>query len=94
MIAYGIWATSLWWVALGIFFLTVVPVVALLAIRIVTELRAIRGYAADIVEHGSGIAAGLEPVPELETTRKLGREIRAGVERYGATLAALVEEES
>ncbi len=90
MIAIGTLGTALWWLALALFFVVVVPVVVLVANRIVRALREIRDYAADILEHGIGLAGNLDPVPELGTTRDLVKQVGAGIERYGAALHRLL----
>lgn len=86
----GTWGAALWWLGLVVFFVLVVPVVIFLAARIVADLRKIRAYAADILEHGVGLAANLDPVPELATTRDLVRQVAAGIGRYAAAIRRLL----
>lgn len=90
MIAIGVRAVSLWWLALAGFFLVVVPVVVLVANRVVAALREIRAYAEDILEHGVGLAGNLDPVPDLATTSELVKRVGAGIGRYGAALDRLL----
>ena len=82
----------LWWLALLAFYLVVVPVVVLIANRLVIALRQIRDYTADILEHGVGVAGNLDPVPELLTTRELVGRIAEDMGRYAAALDRLIEE--
>jgi hypothetical protein len=81
----------LWWLALVGFYLVVVPVVVLIANRVVIALREIRNYAADILEHGIGLAGNLDPVPELGTTREVVGRVTEGMGRYAAALDRLIE---
>lgn len=84
------WVAVLWWVVLAAIFLVYVPAVVLIANRIVQALRVIRDYAADILEHGVGVARNLDPVPELGTTRDLVKRVGSGMERYAAALDRIV----
>lgn len=61
----------LWWIANFVALLVVIPLVILLANRVIRPALEIRRYADDILEHGVLLAANLEPVPALEQTRKL-----------------------
>ncbi len=85
------WAAILWWVAIIGFFLVVVPVVLAVATRVIRTLREIKRYAEDILEHGIGLAGNLDPVPALGTTRGLVKEVGAGIGRYGAAIARILE---
>jgi hypothetical protein len=80
----------LWWLALAGFVLVVIPVVVLIANRVVRALRQIREYTADILEHGVGVAGNLDPVPELLTTKELVGRVGEGIGRYGAALDRIV----
>ncbi|CAN5196986.1 hypothetical protein BH20ACT24_BH20ACT24_12550 [soil metagenome] len=90
IVALGFWPALLWWVAIAGFFLVVVPVVVLVANRLVLALRQIRSYATDILEHGVGLAGNLDPVPELATTRDRVKQVGAGLGRYGAALGEIL----
>ena len=81
---------ALWWLALAIFFLVVVPVVLYLASRILLQLRLIHDYAADILEHGVGLAGNLDPVPELGKTRELVGAAGGLLARYRTALARIL----
>ncbi len=60
-----------WWIVNAAVLVVVVPVVVLLANRVIRAGLEINRYAEDILEHGVGIAANLEPVPALVETRDL-----------------------
>lgn len=89
-VAIGAGAVALWWLALAALFFVVVPTVILIASGIVTALKQIRAYAADILQHGVGLAANLDPVPELITTKELVKQVAAGMGSYGAALEELL----
>ena len=84
-----VWAV-LWALAIAGFFLLVVPVVLWLATRVIRELILIQRYAADILEHGVGLAGNLDPVPELLKTRELIGQVTAGASRYAGALDRIV----
>ncbi|HEX2031400.1 MAG TPA: hypothetical protein VHL78_08380 [Actinomycetota bacterium] len=94
MIALGVLGQVLWWIALAAFFFVVVPVVIVVANRVVREARLIRDYATDVLEHGVGAAGNLDPVPELDRTRQLVKEVGAGLGRYGTAVAGLLSRRS
>lgn len=70
------------WIAIVALFVVVIPVVVLLAHRLYTHVREIKEYADDVLEHGVGITANLEPVPALLQTRDLVKNVRAGLADY------------
>lgn len=90
MMGIGTVAFALWWLALGLFFAIMVPVVIIVANGIVVAARQVRDYAEDVLEHGVGLAGNLDPVPELGRTRELVKEVGQGVGRYGAALDRLL----
>ncbi len=90
MLGLGPLPTTLWALALAVFFFVVVPAVLLVAYRVIRALREIRNYAADILEHGVLLAGNLDPVPELLTTRDLVKQVSSGVGRYGAGLERIL----
>lgn len=59
----------LWWVANAVLLLVIVPVVILLANRVIRPAVEIDRYAADILEYGVKLTANLDPVPAVATTR-------------------------
>jgi len=75
-----------WWVGNVILLAVVIPLVILLANRVVRPAIEIRRYADDILEHGVGLTGNLDPVPALVDTRRMVEEVKAGVVRYGGAL--------
>ena len=80
----------LWWIANALALLVIVPVVILLANRVVRPAVEIQRYADDILEHGVGLTVNLEPVPALLDTRALVSEVTANAVRYVTALAPIV----
>lgn len=76
----------LWWIANIVALIVVVPLVVLLANRVIGPAREIRRYADDILVHGVGLAGALDPVPALATTAEL---IGKGVGAAGGYVGAL-----
>lgn len=74
------------WIAIVALFLVVIPVVAFLGHRLYTHVREIKEYADDVLEHGVGITANLEPVPELLQTRDLVKNVGAGLTAYAGAV--------
>lgn len=60
-----------WWIVNTVVLFVVVPVVVIFANRVIRAGLEITRYAGDILEHGVGLAANLEPVPALADTRDL-----------------------
>lgn len=84
-------AAVLWWLALALVVLVVIPAVLLVASQIVQVLREIRRYSDDILEHGIGVAGALDPLPELDRTRALSAEVEAGFGRVATGLARVLD---
>lgn len=80
----------LWWIANVLALLVVVPVVVLLANRVVRPAVEIQRYADDILEHGVGLTQNLEPVPALLDTRVLVAGVTANAVRYVTALTPIV----
>ncbi len=78
-----LWTTS----AIGL--LVVAPLVVALASYVIRPARECLRYADDILEHGVGIAAALEPVPALVTTRTLVSDVTANAVAYVSALRRL-----
>lgn len=78
------------WVMSAIGLLVVAPVVVLLASYVIRPARECARYADDILEHGVGITAALEPVPVLITTRELVGEVTGRAVGYVTALRRLV----
>lgn len=62
---------AVWWIVDAVVLIVVVPVVILLANRVIRAGLEIERYADDILEHGVALSANLEPVPALATTLEL-----------------------
>ena len=80
----------IWWLANAVALLVVVPVVILLANRVVRPAVEIQRYADDILEHGVGLTVNLEPVPALLDTQSLVGEITGHAVRYVTALRPIV----
>lgn len=72
----------LWSIGLAVLFLGVIPLVLVLALRVLTRLREINDYAADILDHGVGVTKNLEPIPALVETRELVGSAGGKLARY------------
>ncbi len=79
-----LWAMS----AIGL--LVVAPVVVALASYVIRPALEAARYADDILAHGVGIAAAVEPVPALVTTRELTAEVTENAVAYVGALRRLV----
>ena len=77
---------TLWWIGNAVLILVVIPVVVLIANRVVSPAVEISKYADDILANGVLVTANLDPVPALIETRRMVGETLAGVARYGAAL--------
>ncbi|MDP9406672.1 MAG: hypothetical protein M3P95_01945 [Actinomycetota bacterium] len=78
-----LWTTSV----IGLF--VVAPLVVALASYVIRPARECLRYADDILEHGVGITAALEPVPALVTTRTLVSDVTANAVAYVSALRRL-----
>lgn len=83
-------AATLWWIAIVVFLLVIVPVVALVAWRLIQVVAEIRRYADDIRTHGAGLAGELEAVAALDETRELTDALKGGLARYADSVGQLV----
>lgn len=80
----------LWWIANAVALLGIVPVVILLANRVIQPAVEIDRYASDILEHGVGLSQNLEPVPALLDTKALVGVAKGHAARYVTALGPLV----
>lgn len=80
----------LWWTLNAVALLVVVPVVILLANRIIRHGLEIDRYADDILIHGVGITKALDPVPALLDTRDLVGVATGHAVRYVTALRSIV----
>lgn len=72
----------LWWIGNLVLLLVVVPVVLLLANRVLRPALEIQRYADDILEHGVGLTENLAPVPAVADTRDLVSAAKGLAVRY------------
>lgn len=77
---------ALWWIANIIGLAVVIPLVILVANRVIREAQEAARYADDILEHGLGLAGNLDPLPALADTREQAGRVSAGASRYVAAL--------
>ena len=82
------------WVMSAIGLLVVAPLVVALASYVIRPALECARYADDILEHGVGITAALEPVPALLTTRELTAEVTQNAVAYVGALRRLVAAKS
>lgn len=76
----------LWWIANAVALLVVVPLVILLANRVIRAGEEIADYADDILVHGVGLSGNLDPVPALLDTQDLVRTATGHAVRYVTAL--------
>lgn len=77
------------WVMSALGLLVVAPAVVALASYTIRPALECARYADDILEHGVGITAALEPVPLLVTTRALVGEVTENAVGYVGALRRL-----
>jgi len=80
----------LWWIANIVALLVVIPLVILLANRIIRTGVEINHYADDILEHGLALSGNLDPVPALLDTQALVATATTNAVRYVTALRPLV----
>ena len=74
------------WVMSAVGLLVVAPLVVALASYVIRPALECARYADDILEHGVGITAAVEPVPALVTTRELTAEVTGNAVAYVGAL--------
>lgn len=82
------------WVMSALGLLVVAPLVVVLASYVIRPALECARYADDILEHGVGITAAVEPVPALVTTRELTAEVTENAVAYVTALRQLVAAKS
>jgi uncharacterized membrane protein len=80
---------TLWWVANAVGLLAVIPLVVLLANRVIAQALEIRQYADEILEHGVRLTGTLDPLPALADTRDVARRVTDNAARYVSALRRL-----
>jgi hypothetical protein len=78
------------WVMSAIGLFVVAPVVVALASYVIRPALEAARYADDILEHGVGITAAVEPVPALLTTCELVGDVTEHAVGYVTALRRLV----
>jgi hypothetical protein len=78
------------WVVSALGLLVVAPLVIALASYVIRPALECARYADDILEHGVGITAAVEPVPALITTRELVGDVTHNAVVYVGALRRLV----
>lgn len=76
----------LWWIANIVALIVIVPLVVLLANRVIRPAVEIAHYADDILEHGVLLTENLEPVPVLSDTANLVEDVTGQAVRYVTAL--------
>lgn len=80
----------LWWIGNAILLLVVVPLVLLLANRVLRPAIEVQRYADDILEHGVKLSENLEPVPAIADTRDLVSAAKGLAVRYVGAVGPLL----
>ncbi|MBA2477678.1 MAG: hypothetical protein M3455_06055 [Actinomycetota bacterium] len=78
------------WVMTAIGLLVVAPLIVALASYVIRPALECARYADDILVHGVGITAAVEPVPALITTRTSVGEVTQNAVAYVGALRRLV----
>ncbi|MDQ3628972.1 MAG: hypothetical protein M3419_09225 [Actinomycetota bacterium] len=77
------------WLMSAVGLLVVAPVVVALASYVIRPALECARYADDILVHGVGITAAVEPVPALVTTRELVGQVTGNAVAYVGALRRL-----
>lgn len=80
----------LWWIANAVALLAVVPLVLLLANRVIRPAVEISSYSDDVLEHGVLLSENLEPVPVLVDTAELIVGVKSQAVRYVTALHKVI----
>jgi hypothetical protein len=78
------------WIMSALGLLVIAPLVVALASYVIRPGLECARYADDILDHGVGITAAVEPVPALVTTRELTAEVTENAVAYVGALRRLV----
>lgn len=84
----------LWWIGNILLVAVVAPAVIFFLNKVRRPITEIDSYVTDVLEHGVGLTAQLDCVPNLIRTCELTGACRLNVTRYGLALARLLPEES
>lgn len=80
----------LWWIANAAILLVVVPLVILLANRVIRPAVEIQAYSDDILEYGVKLTQNVAPVPALIQTDETITAITGEAVRYVTALRRMV----
>lgn len=80
----------LWWIGVAALFFAVIPLVLVLALRVITLIREIKGYADDALANGVAVTENLDPVPALFETRDLVKSATGKFGQYVLTVNRLL----
>lgn len=80
----------LWWIANAVILVVVVPLVILLANRVIRPAVEIQAYSDDILEYGVKLTENLVPVPALVDTDAKIVDITGEAVRYVTALRRMV----
>ena len=83
-----------WWLGNILLIAVVAPVLILFLNKVMRPIREIDHYVEDVLEHGVGLSATLDCVPNLIRTCELTGTARLNVTRYGLALARLLPVEA
>ncbi len=79
----------LWWVG-NLLLLLVIPVVLVLAKRVLKPIFAIQSHVDDVIQHAQGLSRNLDAIPKLVKTRELTTTAKQAVGQYGAAIERLL----
>lgn len=79
-----------WWVANIAGLLVVVPLVVVLANRVIMQAKEIGRYADEILDHGVRLTGTLDPLPALADTKDLVEQLQDNAVRYVTALDRVV----
>jgi hypothetical protein len=80
----------LWWIGNAVLLLVIVPVVIVLANKVIRFALESKRYSEEILEHGVLLSGNLDPVPALADTRDLVGVATGHAVRYVTALDRLV----
>lgn len=81
---------TLWWIANAVGLLVVIPLVIVLANRVIAEAGEIRHHTDEILTHGVRLTGTLDPLPTLADTRDLVEDATGNAVRYVRALNRIV----
>ncbi|MBA3327597.1 MAG: hypothetical protein H0T43_04770 [Solirubrobacterales bacterium] len=76
----------LWWVGNLLLLVAVLPLLVVLLRAVLVAAQAVRRTVAEIAAVSTAMVTDLDPVAELDATRRFAGETSAGLVRYGRAL--------